>query len=343
MKIKNYAAILALVLVISCKQKNLPIGETEEVAVKIEKIVSENYAQPIISGGIITSDKEARLSFKVSGIIERLYVEEGDAVTKGQLLGTLNQTEISAQLQQAKNDYEKAQRNYNRIASLHKDNAATAEELENSGTGLNTARQSFDIARFNKQYSAIYANQSGNVIKKEMNEGEIADAGVTVYTINSSNSNDWVIKIGLSDKDWVKLKRGDTASITTDAYGDEKFSATVSEIGVGTDAQTGTFLVKLKIKPGNRKFANGLTAKVTIFPSVRKRLLFIPASAIVEANDNTAIVYSLNRDKKSVTQHKIQIAFTENNRVAVASGLENTDNIVTAGASYLTPRSKIKL
>lgn len=223
MKIQNFALLAtALLLMASCKKEEVAIQETDVIIIKTANVIVENYAQPIASAGIITSDKEARLSFKISGIIDKMYASEGDTVTKGQLLVALNQTEIAAQLQQAKNDYEKTKRDYSRMKNLYLDKAATAEELENNTTGLNSARQLYDIVRFNKQHAVIYANQSGNVIKKEMNEGEIANAGVAIYTINATGNNDWIIRIVLSDKEWVKLKKGDLARITTDAYGTKR-------------------------------------------------------------------------------------------------------------------------
>lgn len=343
MKLYQLIALSAFTLMVACGKKETAPVEDEAISIKTAKITAEEYARPIISSGIIASDVEANLSFKVGGIIEKLYVQEGDKVTKGQLIATLNTTEIAAQLQQAKNDYEKAQRNYNRMENLHKDNAATSEEFENSSTALNTALQSYQIAKFNKQHAAIYANQSGSVIKKLMNEGEIANAGTAVYTINSTNNNDWVIRLGLSDKDWVKLKAGDKAIITADAYGEKEFEAVVSEIGVGANPDTGTFSVKLKINPQEAKFANGLAAKVRIYPSNKELLQFIPSAAIVEANENSGIVYSLESDGKTIKQHKVKIAFTENERVAISSGLENTTTVITDGSAYLTPDSKIKL
>jgi multidrug efflux system membrane fusion protein len=328
---------------VSCTKKHVEANESDIIAVKIQKISYKSYAQPIVSGGIITSDKETRLSFKIGGIIDKLYVDEGQLVSKGQLLGTLNQTEISAQLQQAKNDLEKAQRNHKRIENLHKDNAATAEEFENTATSLNSAKQLYDIAKFNKKYASIYANQSGSVIKKEMNEGEMASAGSPVFTINASGNNNWIIKIGLSDKEWVRVKKGDQAVITTDAYGDKKFTAVVSEIGVAADPQTGTFLIKLKIDPQQYKFANGLAAKIAIYPSQKEKFYFIPTSAMVEAREHSGVVYSVNPDQKSVQKHTVEIAFTENNRIAIRSGLENVKSVITDGASYLSSDSKIKL
>lgn len=342
---KRYKLIpfMAFALIVACGKKETAAVQDDAITIKTAKIITEQYARPIISSGIITSDVEANLSFKVGGIIEKLYVQEGDRVAKGQLIATLNTTEIAAQLQQSKNDYEKAQRNYKRMENLYKDNAATTEEFENSNTALSTALQAYQIAKFNKQHAAIYANQSGSVIKKLMNEGEIANAGTAVYTINSTDNNDWVIRLGLSDKDWVKLKKGDKATISADAYGEKEFEAVVSEIGVGANPETGTFSVKLKINPQGAKFANGLAAKVSIHPSDKELLRFIPSAAIVEANENSGTVYSLEADGKTIKQHKIKIAFTENDRVAVSSGLENTATVITDGSAYLLPDSKIKL
>ena len=344
MNIRIIALATLSLFAVSChEEKKASLTETDAIAIRTEKISVANYSKPVQSADIITSDKEARLSFKVTGIISKLYVKEGDMVQLGQIMATLDQTETSARLQQAKNDYEKAQRNNNRMGNLHNDNAATEEEFENSTTSLNSAKQLYNIARFDKQHATIYANQSGSVIKKEMNEGEIATAGTAVYTINASGSQDWVIRIGLPDKEWVKLKKGDGATIITDAYAGKKFNAVVSEIGQGADSQTGTFLVKLKINPEGYKFASGLAAKVSIYPSQKEKLCFIPTSALVEANGNSAIVYSLNADGKTIKKHTIQIAFAENNRVAVRSGLENVTTIITDGASYLTEGSKIEL
>ncbi|MEJ7738747.1 MAG: efflux RND transporter periplasmic adaptor subunit [Chitinophagaceae bacterium] len=313
------------------------------VTVKTVPVTYESFALPIVSSGLITSDKESRLSFKIGGIISRLMVNEGDRVSKGQLLALLNQTEINAQLMQTKNSMDKAQRDYRRTNNLYIDSSATQEEHENSKTALETAQQSYTINRFNKQFAAIYANQSGRVIKKLMNEGEVANPGAPIYIINSTNDNDWVIRIGVSDKDWARIKRNDPAMLTTEAYPDQQLHAVVSEIGEAADPATGTFLIKVKIKPGQVRLANGLSAKITITPSQSQKFNFIPVDALIEANQQTATVYSASPDRQVVKKHTIAIAFIVNNRVAVRSGLDGIDEIITDGSAYLTPASKIKI
>ena len=92
-------------------------------------------------------------------------VREGDQVRKGQLLATLKSTEISAQVQQVQLSLDKATRDYERASNLYKDSVATMEQWQNAKTGLDIAKQNYQQASFNQQYSKIYANQDGLSLK----------------------------------------------------------------------------------------------------------------------------------------------------------------------------------
>ena len=83
------------------------------VPVKLTPVSTVVRAEPIVASGLVSSAKEARLSFKVGGIINQMFVEEGQSVRKGQLLATLNLTEIDAQVNQAQLANEKAERDLN--------------------------------------------------------------------------------------------------------------------------------------------------------------------------------------------------------------------------------------
>lgn len=343
-KILLLSLAISITFAFSCKRKENKQKPAEQVIlIKTVKVTKEPFALPIISSGLITSDKESRLSFKIGGIISRLMVNEGDQVVKGQLLAQLNLTEINAQLIQSQYAADKAKRDFQRANNLYKDSSVTLEEYENSKTGFETALQSYTITKFNKQFASIYANQTGRVIKKLMNEGELANAGAPVYIINSTNDKDWIMKIGVSDKDWARIKLGDRTEITTDAYPNQKLEAMVSEIGEAADPSTGTFLIKVKIKAGQVRLANGLTAKIVINPSALQKFNFIPVDALVEANQQTATVYSVAADGRSVKKHTINIAYILNDRIAVNSGLNGIDEVITDGSSYLSPSSLVKI
>jgi membrane fusion protein, multidrug efflux system len=151
------------------------------VPVKLSPVQMVTRAEPIAASGLLSSAEEARLSFKIGGIINKLYVDEGQTVRKGQLLATLDLTEINAQVSQAQLSVEKSERDMNRVKAMFADTAATLEQMQNATTGSNVARQNLTIARFNQSYAQIRSSVDGTVTRKAMNEGELASPGAPVF------------------------------------------------------------------------------------------------------------------------------------------------------------------
>lgn len=113
MKTKLFVFI-SIAFLIACSEK--PDEETtKSVPVKTYRAVLSDISLPIYRSGVLAASSEARLSFKTGGIISRIYVDEGDQVNVGQILATLNLSEINAQVKLAESGYQKAQRDLARI------------------------------------------------------------------------------------------------------------------------------------------------------------------------------------------------------------------------------------
>ena len=337
----------ATVFIASCKKEDKSlVAETQNeaaIAVTVAPVKNGEYVLPIISSGLITTSTEARLSFKTGGIVSRIFVEEGQSVSKGQLLAALDLTEINAQHVQAKNTLEKAKRDLDRATRLRADSAATLEQVQNATTAYDVAKESFTIAAFARQYSEIRANTSGNVLKKFVNQGELISAGAPVLLINAAAQNEWIVKTGLADVDWVRVKKGDKATVTTDAYPAEVFDATISLVSEGADLVNGLYLTEVKIRPTDKKFASGLFANVKITPSHKQQLASVPIEALIEGQGKSAFVFIASTDGKTVSKQAVTVAYLENNQAYIASGLEQVTEVITGGSAFLTEFSTIKI
>lgn len=325
------------------KQNAKETIDESAVAIQLVPVQTVDYSLPVISSGLITTETESKLSFKVGGIVSKIFVKEGDAVNKGQLLATLDLTEINAQVAQSKNNYEKTQRDLDRGKRLLKDSAATIEQIQNLQTAFNVAEENYRIASFNQQFSTIRANASGRIIKKFVNEGELVGGGTPVLMTNAAAQNEWIVKIGLPDVDWVRVKKGDVAKITTDAYAGESLIGELNAINEGADAVSGLYQAEVKVKPGNKKLASGLFARVEIIPSSKKKLQTIPIESIVEGQGKNAFVFVVNADRKSVSKLPIVVAYLENKRAFVSGGLDSVKEVIAAGSAFLTENSSIKI
>ncbi|MBS1950670.1 MAG: putative Co/Zn/Cd efflux system membrane fusion protein [Cytophagales bacterium] len=348
---KNLAVFIGLftieILLNACGKKEKQTGHSvldeSAIAVQVAPVKYVEYSLPVISSGLISTETESKLSFKVSGIISRIFVKEGESVSKGQLLASLDLTEVNAQVSQAKNNLIKAQRDLDRGKRLLKDSAATQEQIQNLQTAYQVANDSYRIAVFNQQFSTIHANQSGKIIRKFLNAGELVMAGSPVLILNSAAQNEWIVKIGLPDVDWVRVKKEDRATITTDAYPNEPIEGELNVINEGADPVTGLYQAEVKIIPGNKKLASGLFAKVEIMPSAKKKLMTIPVEAVVEGQGQHAFVFVVNDDQTSVRKVPIVIAHLENKLAYISQGLDSIHEVVAGGSGFLTENSSVKI
>ena len=291
--------------------------------------------------GVIQSDTEAKPSFKTGGVIARTYVEEGDVVKKGQLLAQLNMTEIEAQATQAKFAVEKAQRDLQRVENLYRDSIATLEQYQNAGTAVEMAQKSLQIAEFNVAYSQIHSPIEGKVIKKLMQEGEITGPGVPVYYIMGVKQSDWKLVAGLTDKNWGKIKKGEKAKITLDAYPGWIIDSEVKRLADVANPLSGTLDVELSVPVKDKRIAAGMLAHIEILPSVKSEYIIIPVEALVSSNGRTGIVYV---PKDGIAEKRtVVIQQFEGERVAIQSGLEGATEVITAGSGFLEDGDRISI
>lgn len=314
----------------------------DRIPVHTAPVQQKTIALPIHASGILTSSAEQRLAFKIGGVIQKIYVDEGDVVRPGQLLAILDKTEIDAQVAQAQQGLAKSERDLGRVQGLYRDSSATLELLENATTGRDVAKETARIAKFNQQYAEIRATRGGKIIRKLMNEGEITGPGTPVLVLFETGKDDWVVKTNVSDRDWARLNLGMNAKVTMDAYAETVFTGKVSDLAPAADPSSGLYPVEIKITPQGHRFAPGLFAEVNVTPPQARSYQLVPVEAIVEGEGKAAFVYTLQPDGESVRKTPVQVAFLDGNQVVISSGLDGVTEVVTAGAPYLTEKSRVK-
>ncbi|TRW27223.1 efflux RND transporter periplasmic adaptor subunit [Flavobacterium zepuense] len=337
--------LLALPFFYACndeKKEASPFEASEVIAIKTATVQSLSLTGSINASGLVTTENAANYAFKIGGVISRIYVEEGQFFKKGQLLASLNETEISAGLNQADLNLKKYERDYARAYSLYKDSVYTLEQLQNTKTGLDIAKKQKDAVAFDARYAKIYATADGFVARKIAHEGEVAAPGSPILAINeTSQNNNYLLKVGLTDIEWAAVKMGQKATVTLDGYPDKKFNATIFRKSQAADVALGSFQVEMKLNMNNSKPAVGMFGKATIQGQDTDDVLTIPYDALLEADGNNAFVFVLKGNK--VKKQPVTIQKFENDKVYLKDGLQKTDVIVTSNSAYLNEQSKIKI
>lgn len=335
-----------LMALLACKrgqQREQPISQQDTIPVKVISLLQQDVASDVVVSGYFTTNDETFLSFKNGGVISNIYVKEGDAIRKGQLLASINPTEIGSQVGQVQLAYQKAERDHNRAEKLYKDSVATLEQLQNAKTALEVARKQLDAAQFNQDYTQIRATQNGYVLKKLANNGQVVGPGMPVLQVNGAGQANWMLKVGLSDRQWAFLKIGDQAIITTDALPQQTLQAKLGRKAKAIDPQSGTFEAELILTDGMVKgLASGLFGKARISPSSKQQAYSIPYDALLDGGEGEGYVF-VTDDNQTAKKVKVQLGGIQKDKVSIVGGLEGVNSVIVSGSAYLTDGAKIKV
>ena len=324
-----------------------PVVETstpapgQVIPVSLQDLKATSFSAPIQSSGTFTTKDETLLSFKVGGIVEKVWVQEGDAIKAGQVLASLDLTEIQAGVSQSKLAYEKALRDQQRAARLYQDSVATLEQFENSKTALGIAEQQLKTANFNLSQSQIRATKNGFVLKKFVNAGQLVASGTPILQINGASSSTWVFQATVSDQQWSLLNLEDQAEVFP-ASGSTSARGKVIRKSQAADPMTGTYWVEIALESvEGLPLASGMFGQATIQPTTTVQGWEIPFESLLDAEGDNGYVF-VTADGKTAKKVKVKVGKISPKAVQILSGLENYRSLIVSGSAYLSDGSTIE-
>ena len=340
------------VALISCTARTEPLKKNQSTAIPVRVLPVKEYNafEKIPVSGQFTTDDEVMMSFKTTGIISKIFVKEGDAIKKGQLLAILNLTEIEAGLQQAQLTYDKAGRDLQRLTNLFNDSVATLEQVQNAKTTRDLAAQQLNTARFNRLFSEIHAEANGFVLSKLANEGQLITSGNPVLQTNGAGSGKWILRAGITDKQWSAIKTGDPAEIEIASHNGQTLTGRVTRKSESVDPLNGLFSIDITFngsqpgKIGAGMFGTGVISSGKDHGTEKSgtETWSVPYEALLDGDGSSGWVFVTN-DSKTAKKMKVVISGIEKDQVIISQGLEKTKWLIVTGSAYLTDKSSIQI
>lgn len=308
------------------------------VPVRTAPVRRAEAAEPVRASGLLVGKEETRLAFKMLGVVDRIDVDEGARVAQGQQLATLKPDEAAARATQARRTVEKAERDLVRARTLHDEGVGTLQRLQDSQTALDVARADLTMARFEETHAAIIAPSDGMILGREAEPNETVQPGQPILRFKSAGEG-WVVRVGLADRDVVRVALGDPAQVRAAAWPDRALTGRVAQIAAAASPATGTFDVEVAVEPGDTRLLSGMHARVEIEPSAREPVAWVPIEAFLEGDGDRGVVYALEGDV--ARRIPVRLAFLRGNEVALRSELE-VDAVVTDGAAWLRDGARVR-
>jgi RND family efflux transporter MFP subunit len=334
-------ALLAATLLAACGTEPPPPVTPAPVPVTTAPVTRAPVAAPVVATGTFRSRDEVPLAFKIGGVVAQVLVDEGATVRRGQLLATLDLREIEAAVAKARAGVEKAERDRDRVARLAADSVATPVQLQDATSALEVARAELQSAQVNREYATIRAPEDGLVQQRLVAAGATVAPGATILVLGGS-ARGRVLRAGLPDRDALRVREGDAATVRFEAIPETTFRGTVIMVGRSADPRTGTYPVELALADAGR-LPSGLVGRVEIAVRAGTVASLVPVDALLEADADSATVYLVSAEAAPVaTAQRVRVLQLVGDLVAV-TGLPDEARVVARGAPYVRPGARVRV
>jgi HlyD family secretion protein len=303
----------------------------KEAVLQIEtvKVKKGNISNVITATGTIEATKQVEVGTQVSGVVQKIYVDYNSTVKAGQLIAELDKENLLEILQQAKSAYTVALQDqnykqviYDRQNSLFKANVISKADYQEALFNLNTAKgtaqqQNSNLrkAQTNLGYANIYSPIDGVVLSKAVDEGQTVAASYstpTLFTI-AKDLKQMQVEANVDEADIGSVKEGQRVTFMVDAYPDEEFSGSVTQVRLNSTVTSNvvTYTVIIKADNPEEKLKPGLTATVSIFTMELKDVLTLEAKAFAFEPDMKLVTQYNTNKNGTVSEQKLAITPTK--------------------------------
>lgn len=347
--------VIAISIVVWLLSRN---KNDEEVSFNQEQVLPRTLESSVTATGTLEAVKTVTVGTQVSGIVKKLYVDYNSVVKKGQVIAELDKTNLLSELNTAKANLASAQStltyqtdNFRRYATLYKKGLVSADDYENAlltfrqaKESVASAKENVSKAETNLSYATITSPIDGTVISKSVEEGQTVAASYStpeLFTIAKDLTNMQVVA-NVDEADIGDVKKGERVTFTVDAYPDDTFEGTVTQVRLEatTTNNVVTYEVVIGAENTDLKLKPGLTANVTIYTQEKTGVLSVPTKALrftptKETVGNKKIADCTGKNKvwtlegNFIKAHAVNIGMTDGTHTQILSGIAQGKKVIT--------------
>ena len=360
-------AVTAFVALLVSKQVT---GNKDAPEMHIAEVEQGNIADSILASGNLVFNTQVQLRSEVTGRVAKVFVEEGESVTEGDILMRLDTTAFESEvarnkavlrateidIKHSETRLKNIERQLSRQKELYEVGLAGQEVYENlqnardlakidieaKREAYNQAQASLLIAEDRLNKSVFRAPMSGLLASVNIKEGETVIAGTTNIIGSDlmlvADPSAILAELRVDETDIAGIKLDQHADIYAAAYPNQPFTGKVINIGTSAKNQAGSqglsFKVKVLLDATDRQLYAGMSCRAEIATSIAENGLKLPIEAI-QKEDDSYFVWKLNTDN-TVTKKAVTVGISSDIEQALTSGVSQGDRIVIGPARPLS-------
>ncbi len=315
------------------QKKEKEYGSTagnNKVPVGIQVIQSGSFNHYLQTNGETNAKEEAYISPESNGRIDKIFVEEGDVVKKGQLLAQLNTAVIRNNIEEVKTNLELADTMYRKQKKLWDQNIGSQTQYLQAKNRKESLEKRLQTLRSQLAMAQVRAPFNGTIVDIMQKGGEMGSpAARLMHIVDLSNL---LIETNISEEYLSKIQKGDPAIVTFPAFPNFKKRLPVTRIGDYIDKETRTFEIELRLKNPDHKIKPNLIAEVKINDYHDDSAFVVPAIIVKEDMKGDYLFRAVTKNNNIIAE-KIYVTpgKSYNDETMIVKGITENDSIIIAG------------
>ncbi len=275
---------------------------------------------------------------RVQGLIEKISVEEGDYVKKGQLLIRLEPDELALREARARVDYEQEKNLYERKQAMFDKQLLSKEEFETAGFGVEAKNILWQEARLNLEHTQITAPISGYIGERLRRPGDRIQPSDKLFTI--VNNQEMIAVVHVPEKEVGVVRKGQKAFVTSQHLSGSEFPGWIKRVSPVVDPQSGTFKVTIGIRNQENRLRPGMFVNAHIITDVHQNTVLIPKTAVIYENENIHVF--VVRDGKAA-KVILQPGYQDYEKIESLDGIAAGEKIIVVGQAGLKDQAGVNI
>lgn len=306
--------------------------------VTVKKISMGMETYRLNYSGVIEPDNTAHIGFAVPGVVNAVYVNEGQFVKEGQLLASIDDTEFKDALAITEAGLEQAEDMYRRLSSLYEKGSLPEKDYIEIKTTLAQAKANKSINAKRIADSKLHASISGIISSRSIEKGSSAAPGAPAFSIVKLDRV--YARISVPESEIGSLKTGREADVTVPTLG-QRFKGKIAIINPQADAISRSYTVKIQLSNADGALLPGMLTNIDINTDKSIAALRIPATSVVRDADDLTYVFVVGKNNRALRKRITASGVAGENEIIVTQGLEAGEELIVAGHTQLKDGSEI--
>ena len=317
-------------------QQAAPISVVAETVSNDAADLSTHYV------GIVEEKTSTPVSFVGSGTLQKVYVEEGQAVRKGQLLAEMDATQTRNMLAAAQAQYDQATDALTRLRQVHDAGSLPEMKWVEVQSQVAQAKSQLDIARKALDECRIYAPVNGVVGSLNFHAGSVVLTSEPVMSILDISTVK--VRVSIPEREISAITPTTRSTVNVEATG-RSYEGGRIEKGVSADAMSRTYDIRIHVKNAERKLLPGMVADVVLDTegddAHAETPLTLPVRCIQQQSGGQRFVWVADGGKAKAC--KVTTGQTVGNRIVISDGLKGGEQVIVEGWQKVGEGTAVKV